>query len=64
MRTTKITNYLLRQGYLYLYEERKCPTTKGKMIGIIVCMREVNSILIVAIAVKTVFRRYGVGMIL
>lgn len=34
------------------------------MIGIIVCMREVNSILIVAIAVKTVFRRYGVGMIL
>ena len=34
MRTTKITNYLLRQGYLYLYEERKCPTTKGKMIGI------------------------------
>lgn len=35
LRTTQITNYLLRQGYLYLdEEERKRPTTKGKMIGI------------------------------
>ena len=31
------------------------------MIGVVFCTRVVNSILIVAIAVKAVFRHYGVG---
>ena len=36
LRTNQITDFLLKQGYLYFDEdeERKRPTLKGKMLGI------------------------------